>query len=273
MTSKITPGSDLYYSLIKSPKSQARDIQIILELFENLLSIPTNVSDDQVAHAKLQWWSDEIIKISQNQGTHPISQDLYKIITQYQINPNAFGQVISTIENTLQNTQFETEQEIRNFYTYTLGIRERMIAKICFANSKNKTNTDPAEYSQAIYHLAYCVGLINNLKNLRTNAQKLYGFFSDEKLNNLAMQKAELFSLKTNNNIKNLIITELKKANQAYQDGLILIPKKHRKYLSSLIIQCKLALTWGKLLPSENYEVLEKQISLTPIRKYFIARF
>lgn len=271
MTTKITPGSDIYYSLIKLPKSQAKDIQIILELFEGLLSIPTSVSDDQVAHAKLQWWSEEIIKISQNQGSHPISQDLYKIITQYQINPNAFGQVISTIENTLQNTQFETEQEIRNFYTYTLGIRERMIAKICFADAKNKISTDPTEYSQAIYHLAYCVGLINNLKNLRAHSQKLYGFFSDEELNNLAMQKAELFSLKTNNNIKSLISSELKKANQAYQDGLKLIPKKHRKYLSGLITQCKLALAWGKLLPSENYAILEKQISLTPVRKFFIA--
>lgn len=263
MTTKITPGSDNYYSLIKLPKSQANEIKVIIELFDNLLSIPTSVSDDQIAHAKLQWWSQELSNIAHGKGSHPISQNLYNIIKNYQINPGAFGQAINTIENTLQDTQFKTEQDLRNYYTYTAGIKERMIAKITFPESP--------QYTQAIYSLAYCLGLINNLKVLRINAKKLYGFFSDEELNSLSMQKAELFSFITNRNIEKLIILQINKAKEAYKNGLNALPEKHHKQLRCLITRCKLALAWAKLLKSENYQVLEKQISLTAIRKFFIA--
>ena len=69
-----TPGTDNYYSLLKLPKTQAEHIKTILELFNLVLTIPTMVSDDQIAHAKLQWWAQEISKITQNKGAHPISQ-------------------------------------------------------------------------------------------------------------------------------------------------------------------------------------------------------
>ena len=176
--------------------------------------------------------------------------------------------MINTIENTLQNTQFETEQDLRDYYTYTLGIRERMIAKITFPTSDLDASK---QHSQAIYSFAYCLGLIENLKNLRVHSKKLYSFLSDEELNNLSMQKAELFSLTTNKNIQDLVKIQIKKANIAYQSGLELLPKKNHKQLRCLITRCKLALAWGKLLKSEEYKVLEKQISLTAIRKFFIA--
>ncbi len=256
------PGSDYYYSLKKLPLTTANAIDNIFSVFDHITRIPITVSNDSIAHIKLQWWKKEIIETQQHNGTHPLSEMLYNTMNTHQLNFNSWLQIISTTENTLQSCQFTTEQSLRDYYTYTYGIREKMIAKILLP--------DVNAHSQAIYHFAYCLGLIDNLKNLHDFSKKMYGFFSDEELSSLSMKKAELFSLKTNPKIQELITLQTKKAKNTFEEGLLLLPKEAHKAIRCIIIRCHLALTWATLLQSEEYQILEKKIILTPFRKAII---
>lgn len=257
------PGSDYYYSLRKLPKDVSCAVSTIFELFENIIRIPTQITNDSIAHLKLQWWKKEILETEQNQGTHPLSNTLHTIMKKYCLSYHAWLQIISTVEGTLQSCQFPTEQSLRDYYTYTYGIREKMIAKVLLGG----LTTD----AQAIYHFAYCLGLIDQLQHLRDYAKRMYGFFSDEELAAISMQKAELFGLRTTHNIQRLIQQQIIKAELSFKTGLDLPPKATLKKLRCITIRCRLALTWAGLLNSEDYQLLEKKILLTPLRKVLIS--
>lgn len=258
------PGSDNYYALGKITPEKQQAITIILALFETILQIPFTLSDDNLVRIKLRWWKEEIIKTQQRQASHPLCQALFSMMEKYQLNYNALLQMISAIEDIVQNCQFPTEQSLRDFYTYTYGIRERMIAKILLPEEK--------QYSEAIHHLAYCLGLIDNLKHIRQRAMKMYAFFSDEETRALGVDKNLVMTMKISEPLKKLFQVQIEKAYEHFLLGSKMLAfngVSPQRRLRASLIRVSLGLKWCELVRDENFPFFTHQLELTPLRKWW----
>lgn len=251
------PGSDNYYALRKIKPEKQNAIKIILELFAAIFKIPFTLSDDHLVKIKLRWWKEEIIKTQQGHASHPLCIELFSIMKNYQLNYNALLQIIDAIESIVQNCQFPSEQSLRDFYTYTYGIRERMIAKIL--------SPDASQFSETIHHLAYSLALIDNLKHIRQRALKTYVFFSDEEARELGVDKNLVLTMKISEPLKKLFEAQIKKARKHYD---IAKGERHSP-LQSLMIKCHLGLKWCELVRDEDFPLFTHQIELTPLRKWW----
>lgn len=257
----IPPGSDNYYALLKVEPEKQKAISIILAIFDAIMIIPFALSEDEIVRVKLRWWKEEIIKTQQGHASHPLCIQLFSIMQQYQLNYNALLQMISAIEDVVQNCQFSTEQSLRDFYTYTYGIRERMIAKII--------SPDASQFSDVIHHGAYCLALIDNLKYLRQRAMKTYVFFSDEEARELGVDKNLVLTMKISEPLKKLFQHHINKAKEHFKlarAGTGALP------LRPLFIRAYLGLQWCDLISQEQFPIFTHQVELTAIRKWWYYR-
>ena len=258
------PGSDNYYALLKVAPNKKHSIKILLALFEIFLTMPFVLNEDEMVRAKLRWWKEELIKAQQHHASHPLSIALKPIMESYQLNYNALLQSISTIENIVQNCQFPTEQSLRDFYTHTYGIRERMIAKILFPESK--------QYSESIHHLAFCLGLIDNLKHIRQRAAKTYVFFTDEEARELNVDKNLILTIKISEPLKKLFQRQIEKAHKHFQlaiEKLAFNEVSPQRRLGPSLMRVSLGLKWCDLISQEQFPLFTHKTELTPIRKWW----
>ncbi len=261
-----SPGSDNYYALLKVAPEKQHAIKILIALFEILITVPFVVSDDEIVRAKLRWWKEELIKTQQHHASHPLSIALEPIMEKYQLNYNALLQSISAIEDRVQNSQFPNEQSLRDFYTHTYGIRERMIAKILFPEAK--------KYAETIHHLAYCLGLIDNLRHIRQRASKTYVFFTDEEARALGADKNLILTMKMSEPLRKLFQCHVDKAREHFRLGTEKLASNEvspQRRLGPSLIRAYLGLKWCDLISQEQFPLFTHQTELTPIRKWWYS--
>ena len=259
-----SPGSDTYYALLKIEPEKQHAIKILLALFDIFITLPFTVTEDEIVRAKLRWWKGELIKTQQHHASHPLSMALAPIMEKYQLNYNALLQSIGAIEDRVQNSQFPDEQSLRDFYTHTYGIRERMIAKILLPEAK--------QYAEGIHHLAYCLGLIDNLKHIRQRAAKTYVFFTDAEARELGVDKNLVLTLKMSEPLKKLFQRQIEKAYEHFRLGvekLVSNEASPQRRLGPSLIRAWLGLKWCDLVSQEQFLLFTHRVELTPIRKWW----
>jgi len=258
-------GSDTYYALNRLEPEIQQAIKIILAVFHTIMSMPFTMSDDEIVRAKLRWWKEEIIKAQQQHASHPLCIALYPIMEKYELNYNALLQCITAIENQLQNCQFPDEKSLRDYYTYTYGIRERMIAKITCAEAK--------QHAEAIHHLAYTLGLIDNLQHIKSRAAKTYIFFTDEEAKELSVDKSKLLTLKISDDAKKLFQSHIDKAKKHFQIGVDMVrATTGGSTLQPLLLRAYLGLKWCDLVSEAQFPLFTHHIELTPLRRWWLSR-
>ncbi len=91
-------GSSTYYSLRFSPPGLRDDLAILAAWRHQVRAIPVEVSDPGVARLKLQWWREELDKLPAGQPSHPLSQALQGVVYRYQLPLPPFFQIASQVE-------------------------------------------------------------------------------------------------------------------------------------------------------------------------------
>jgi 15-cis-phytoene synthase len=67
-------GSDLHYALLMAAPAQRAPLLAVWALWTELSSIPISVNDAGVALQKLGWWREELRRVTDNGGAHPVSR-------------------------------------------------------------------------------------------------------------------------------------------------------------------------------------------------------
>ncbi len=279
-------GSDDYYGLRNIDSEKQNAIKLILALFDTIFNIPLTLSDDNLVNIKLRWWKEEMIKTERKEASHPLCIALSPIMAKYHLSYNALLQFISAIEGIVHHCQFPTEQSLRDFYTYTYGIRERMIAKILCPNA--------SQYSDAIHHLAYSLALIDNLKHIYRRAKKMYLFFSDEETRELGIDKNIVLTMRISDSLKKLFEKQIEQASKHWKSAINIVrsnkiscqPRRtsHPQDINNtkvkasfgwhdalrpLFLRTQLGLKWCDLIRDENFPLFTHQVDIAPLRKWW----
>lgn len=91
-------GSSTYYSLRFSPPGLRDDLAILAAWRHQVHTILVEVSDPGVARLKLQWWREELDKLPGGQPSHPLSQAVQAVVSQHQLPLQPFLQMAGQVE-------------------------------------------------------------------------------------------------------------------------------------------------------------------------------
>ena len=100
------PGSALYYALLQLPPSK-RDAAYAVHAFcQEIADIHAAVHDPGVAHAKLDWWRQELARLFSGAPAHPVARALAPVIDNARLNRAQFEAVLHGAEMDLSQMRY-----------------------------------------------------------------------------------------------------------------------------------------------------------------------
>ena len=91
-------GSSTYYSLRFSPPGLRDDLAILAAWRHQVHTILVEVSDPGVARLKLQWWREELDKLADGRPSHPLSLALQTVANRHPLPLQPFFQMADQVE-------------------------------------------------------------------------------------------------------------------------------------------------------------------------------
>lgn len=241
----ITPGSSLYYALLYTPKPQQDAVALLLAFFNEIKSIPNQVSETEIAKTKLMWWTKEIAQTYKHYPQHPLTQALSATIERYALDELAFLDYIKEIHASLD--------------TPPLAIADKLASpakacgsKLLLLSAVTGHIVVPKEF---ISHLAMALQAIHDIRYIGREIKNYPELYPQE--NNDALLGT----------LRNLAST----AKSNYAHSLKVLNAQQREKLLALIIYANIQLALLVEIEKLDFQLLDKKISLTPLRKLWIA--
>ncbi|GJM05504.1 MAG: squalene synthase HpnD [marine bacterium B5-7] len=259
----IPDGSNLYYAtLFEAEKNKAIIIGLHAFLYE-LTEIIQECSDPGLARVKLHWWQEEIERLFHQQPRHPITRYLNECLTLDQNITTSFNSIINSFDNFLFIDQTEIIDTTLNLYDSTAGETWQLCATLLGVPDSISLQNYRAIGN--VYHYLRCL-------------QEPNTYITESRciIPESIIKQDDLLNLKLsaqNNSINQIaifspLITALKVLLEEHYAGL---RKNDYFALKHGLILNRLALKTCDEIINGECEILNKNISLTPIRKLGIA--
>lgn len=257
----VPDGSNFYYAtLFETPENKITLINFHAFLNE-LYEVIYECKDPGVARIKLKWWQEEIDRLMTHQPRHPVTRQLQKCID---VNKNlkpTFYSVIEHFNRYIFIEQTESLDTILSLYKSTSGETWQQ----CHQQLHNRNNK-----LDVICELGALIDYLNCLQQPHTYINETRCIVPVNIIGNTDLQK---LLVNTNNRQQiqkeafSPLISELKTRLLGIQHEL----KEYRQDLIYSLIMSKLAVKTCNEILADDCQLLDRNISLTPIRKFWTA--
>ena len=256
-------GSNLYYAtLFETEKNKA--LIIALHAFlEELTNIINECTDPGVARIKFKWWQDEVERLSNKQPRHPVTRELTNLIIFNSELKSAFNTIIENFEAFLFIEQPDTLQSSLSIFKNTVGELWSQCAILLGVTEKH--TLDSIRNTAALYHF------IVSLQQADTYLNETRCIIPSSYL-----LHSELLQLKEERTLNKTAQTKLfTPLLEELSDQLIKtynsIPKHDRVLIRYSLILNRLAEKTSEEILLDGCHFLQRKVSLTPIRKFWLA--
>lgn len=261
---KASPdGSNLYYATIFEP---SRDKAIIISLhafLHELSGIIHTCSDPGIARIKLAWWQEEIERLFRHQARHPITKQLHECIRLEPDLKTTFNSIIECFDRFVFIEQVKSLDAILSLYGATAGDIWQLCA--CQLHPTASASLKPMRDMGSIYQFIRCLQQPNTYINEtrcivpgnHIKQTELLNFRSEtekRKLNQAEAFSPLLFELKT-------------RLDGIYQH----LKENDADCFQHALIMNRLAVKTCDEILRDGCRLLDTNISLTPVRKVWIA--
>jgi len=256
-------GSSFYYSFRFLPEKQ-RDAIIALYAFcREVDDIVDEINDENVARTKLDWWRKEINNLFHATPSHPVAKALQHHIKSFNLAEEYFYEIIDGMEMDLNCNAYETQTEL-TLYCYRVASVVGLLSVEIFGYENRQT----LKYA---HELGLAFQMTNIIRDVYEDAMRGRVYLPKEDLDKFGVSYEDLEKQQTSDNIIELLKFEKKKAVEHYKKAFEYLPEEDRYTQRSGIIMADIYQATLNEIESDGFRVLEHRVSLTPLRKLWIA--
>ena len=256
-------GSSFYYSFLFLPPERRRAITALYAFCREVDDVVDEVSEPQVAAAKLQWWREEVGRLFAGQPQHPVTRALVPHVAQLNLPAEYFEEVIDGMEMDLEQGSYRTFSELRLYCHRAAGVVGLMSAEV-FGYQDRRT----LDYAA---RLGLGFQLINILRDVREDARRGRIYLPQDELQRFGMGPTDLLQVATPERVQALFQFQAERARRTCEEALALLPEVDRRAQLPGLIMARIYLTLLDEIEAEGYRVLEQRTRLTPLRKLWLA--
>lgn len=256
-------GSSFYYSFRFLPPQQRQAIIAVYAFCREVDDVVDDYSDLDVAQKKLAWWYEELQRLYQGKPQHPVTQALAEALTHYNLEKTHFEQLLQGMQMDLTFQGYETFEDLK-VYCHCAASTVGLLAAEIFGYTDPKT----LEYARK---LGIAFQLVNIIRDVGEDTLRNRLYLPENELERFNVKTRDIFEKKQSEAFNELMAFQVSRAKQYYQEALDILPASDRFYQRSGLIMAKIYFTLLDEIIHSNYAVLKQRISLTPIRKLWIA--
>ena len=256
-------GSSFYYSFLFLPPDKRRAIMALYAFCREVDDVVDECHDAAVAHAKLAWWRTEIANIFAGRPEHPVGQALAPLVGQFGLPAAELEEIIAGMEMDLNYNRYADFEQLQLYCHRVAGVVGLLSARI-FGYRDAGTET----YA---HHLGLAFQLTNIIRDVGEDARRNRIYLPLDELARFGVSEDDILNGKDSDNFRKLMAYQAGRTRQYYDRAFAALPAVDRKDQRAGLIMAAIYQTVLDEVERDGYRVLNQRISLTPLRKLWLA--
>ncbi|MGZ3241784.1 MAG: presqualene diphosphate synthase HpnD [Burkholderiaceae bacterium] len=256
-------GSSFYYSFLFLPPERRRAITALYAFCREVDDTVDECTDVSIARNKLAWWRKEIGAMLAGNPTHPVTKALQPHLVVYSLDGKHLLAIVDGMEMDLDQTRYLDYPGLQKYCWHVAGVVGILSASIFGFNSPKTL-----QYAEK---LGLAFQLTNIIRDVGEDARKGRIYLPVNELQQFNVTAADLLNAKHSENFEKLMRFQIQRAQTAYDEAFASLPKEDRRAQRPGLIMAAIYHALLDEIEHDGFHVLNQRISLTPIRKLWLA--
>lgn len=256
-------GSSFYYAFLFLSKERRAAITAFYAFCREIDDVVDEVTDPGVAHTKLAWWHGEVNQSFAGKPTHPVMQALMPLAATYSIEARHLLAVIEGCQMDLAQNRYLDFVALQRYCHLVAGIVGEVAARIF-------GQTDPATTAYA-HKLGLAFQLTNIIRDVGEDAMRGRIYLPVNELQQFDVKAHEILKRQYSDRFSALMKFQTERALALYDEALAMLPAADRRAQKPGLMMASIYRTLLREIAADNYQVLHQRVSLTPLRKFWLA--
>jgi len=256
-------GSSFYYSFLFLPAERRRAITALYAFCREVDDTVDECTDESIARIKLAWWRTEIAAMYAGKQSHPVTQALQPHLQPYALEERHLQAIIDGMEMDLNQTRYLDYTALQRYCWHVASVVGILSASIFGA-----TRPETLQYAEK---LGLAFQLTNIIRDVGEDARKGRIYLPINELQQFGVTAADLLNARHSEKFEALMKFQAARAQAVYDEAFALLPKEDRRAQRPGLMMSAIYRTLLTEVEADGYHVLTQRISLTPIRKLWLA--
>ncbi|EKU79804.1 presqualene diphosphate synthase HpnD [Massilia timonae] len=259
----VQSGSSFYYSFLFLPPERRRAITALYAFCREVDDTVDEATDGSVARIKLAWWRTEVSKMYSGTHTHPVMLALQPHVATYQLEEKHLLAIVDGMEMDLDQSRYLDYPGLQRYCWHVAGV-----VGILSASIFGYTNPQTLAYAEK---LGLAFQLTNIIRDVGDDARKGRIYLPVNDLQQFGVTANDLLKLQHSDKFEALMRFQAERAQTIYDEALALLPKEDRRAQRPGLMMAAIYRTLLDEIQRDGFHVLNQRISLTPLRKLWLA--
>jgi phytoene synthase len=260
-------GSSFYYAFLFLPPPRRAAITAFYAFCREVDDVVDEVQDPGVAATKLAWWRKEVASAFAGQASHPVMQALMPHTAEFGISAEHLNAVIEGCQMDLEQSRYLDYPGLQRYCHLVAGIVGEVAASI-FGRSSDQT-------LQYAHKLGLAMQLTNIIRDVGDDARRGRIYLPISELQQFDVKAHELLKRTApwgySERFTALMRFQAERAHRCYDEAFALLPEADRVAQKPGLMMANIYRTLLREIETGGFQVLHQRVSLTPIRKLWIA--
>nr|WP_295130941.1 presqualene diphosphate synthase HpnD [uncultured Roseateles sp.] len=260
-------GSSFYYAFLFLPPARRAAITAFYAFCREVDDVVDETQDAGVAATKLAWWRKEAASAFAGQPQHPVMRALMPHCQSYDIRLEHLNAVIDGCQMDLEQTRYLDFPGLQRYCHLVAGVVGEVAASI-FGQTQPQTKAYAHKLGQAMQ-------LTNIIRDVGDDARRGRIYLPVSELQQFEVKAHEILLRQKpwgySERFTALMKFQAERAHRLYDEAFALLPEADRRTQKPGLMMANIYRALLREIEAENFRVLEQRISLTPLRKLWIA--
>ena len=256
-------GSSFYYAFLFLPKPRRAAITAFYAFCREVDDVVDEVRDPGVAATKLAWWRTEVAQSFAGEPRHPVMKALMPLAAEFGIEAHQLLQVIDGCQMDLEQTRYLAFPNLAQYCHLVAGVVGEVAARIF-----GQTDPRTTEYA---HKLGLALQLTNIIRDVGEDALRGRIYLPVNELQQFDVKAHELLNRVYSERFVALMKFQAERAHAAYDEALALLPAADLRTQKPGLMMASIYRALLREIERDNFQVLNQRVSLTPLRKFWLA--
>ena len=256
-------GSSFYYAFLFLPQRRRAAITAFYAFCREVDDVVDDMVDPSVAASKLAWWQVEVAQSFAGRPTHPVTLALMPLTSEFSIEQRHLQAVIEGCQMDLAQTRYLDFAALQRYCHLVAGVVGE-VAALIFGQTQAQTTA----YA---HKLGLAFQLTNIIRDIGEDARRGRIYLPVDELKRFGVTAQEVLNRGYSERFTALMKFQAARAQAVYDEALSLLPPVDRRAQKPGLMMAAIYRALLREIEADKFQVLHQRISLTPLRKFWLA--
>jgi phytoene synthase len=256
-------GSSFYYSFLFLPPERRRAITALYAFCREVDDVVDETADENVARVKLAWWREEVDRTFRGDPQHLVTRAIAACPSTMGITRERLQEIMDGMEMDLMQSRYLDFVGLERYCYLVAGV-----VGLCAADIFGRTEPATLDYAR---NLGLAFQLTNIIRDVGEDARRGRIYLPMDELRRFNVPAADILNARYSEAFTALMEHQTRRALDYYAAAMAALPAADRRAQRPGLIMAAIYRTLLEEIRRDGFQVLHQRVSLTPIRKLWLA--